>query len=98
MRTFIITSCLIGSGFIILLASGFFNSLLLFLLIGQIPGSPTTLTAETMQLISMLGVGAIILTVVLRSRHATTTWEKQREKSFRILSSFFVDRQNGLRP
>ena len=98
MQKFIITSCLTGSAIIILITSGFFNSLLLFLLVGQIPGSSTTLSADMMQALIALSCIVFVLLALRSSRQQFSRVLAHLEKSFAALSTVLVKRQNRFRP
>lgn len=97
MQKVITISCLIGSAIIILTSAGFFNSLLLFLLIGKLPGLTTTLTAETMQVVTMIGAVLFIFMMIKRNRQHFVLLTAQLEKSLRTIGGF-VNRQDRLRP
>jgi hypothetical protein len=60
MKKVIITSCIGVAGLLILISSGFFGSLMLFVMVGAIPGTNTTLSPSTMLLI-FSGLVALLL-------------------------------------
>lgn len=98
MQKFIIISCLVGSATIILITSGFFNSLLLFLLVGQIPGSATTLSADMMQALTALGCILFVLFAIRSSRQQFSRVFAHLEKSLHGFSAVLIKRQNRFRP
>ncbi|AHB41917.1 hypothetical protein RAAC3_TM7C00001G0044 [Candidatus Saccharibacteria bacterium RAAC3_TM7_1] len=98
MQKVIIISCLVGSATIILITSGFFNSLLLFLLIGKLPGLTTTLTAETMQVVTAFSTVLFAFITLNRNRQHLASLAMQLDKLLRTVGSVVVSRQNRLRP
>lgn len=70
MQRRIIEASLIGSLVIILTSFGFFNSLLMFVLVGAIPGTNDTLSPTAMSIIISLGAATIL--TILALPHANT--------------------------
>ncbi len=61
MRKVIMTVCLAGSAVIILSQFGFFESLMMFLLAGAIPGTSYSIPSNIMYLSIMGGISLVIL-------------------------------------
>ncbi len=68
MRKNIIIASLLGSSFIIAQTSGVFTSLLLFIVVGQIPGTNISLSPASMGLFYAL-CSALVLLYALEVRH-----------------------------
>ena len=65
MQRRIIEASLVGSLVIILASFGFFNSLLMFVLVGAIPGTNDTLSPTAMSLIFSLCAASTVAAVAL---------------------------------